>query len=123
MGASHCVWLFIAVAAFWAFAKEQLRGDEPKTESVPVPIKKPSELKFKHDSFTFVRVKYTDKQRSPSGRWATDYPDSDRNLSSRFAKDTGLTTNSDGKVLSLIDPTLKQFPFIYLVEPGSLRLD
>jgi hypothetical protein len=123
MSANRQVWLFIAVAVLGALTKERLHADEPKADGAPVPVKKPVDLNFKHDSFTFVRVKYTARRPDRSRVWMTDYPDSDRNLSARFAKDTGLTTNPDGKVLSLTDPTLKQYPFIYIIEAGSLKLD
>lgn len=125
MAANHYLRLLIAAAILSTFANERSPADEPTAEGLPGPIKKPAELKFKHDSFTFVRVKYTSQGRlaGASGRWATDYPDSDRNLSARFAKDTGLKIDPEGKVLTLTDPSLKQHPFIYLVEPGLMQLD
>jgi hypothetical protein len=87
-------------------------------------VKKPAELKFQHASFTFVRVKHSDNpaQGFRGARWMTDYPDSDLNLSARFTKDTGLKSDPKGKVLSLTDPDLKNYPFIYLVEPGRMVL-
>ena len=102
---------------------QQTRAAEPGTEDVPQPATKPADLKFKVDSFTFVRVKYSDFAGARRrGSWATDYPDSDVNLSARFAKETGLKTDPAGKVLGLTDPELKKFPFIYLTEPGRLVL-
>src|SRR5687768_13675819 len=97
---------------------------EPPPEAVPALIKKPADLKFKQPSFTFVRIRHSAPANAPTysrNAWATDYPDSDRNFSARFNKDTGLKTDPDGKVLTLNDPALKQYPFLYLVEPGRLH--
>ena len=92
----------------------------------PQPVKKKEELKLKHETFTFVRIKYTATPALPgrrgAGRWATDYPDSDVNLTARVAADTGLKTDPLGKVLELTDPELKEYPFIYLIEAGNLSL-
>src|SRR4029079_8343133 len=102
MATNPCFRLLLAAAILSACANERLHADEPQAEGLPVPVKKPAELKFKHNSFTFVRVKYAPTGRpTTTGRWATDYPDSDRNLSARFAKDTGLKVDPDGKVLTL----------------------
>ena len=99
----------------------QVRSADPGAADLPKPIKKPEDLKFKVSSFTFVRVKHSVQAGLRRGSWATDYPDSDINLSARFAKDTGLKTDPSGKVLTLTDPELKKFPFIYIVEPGRLE--
>jgi len=85
----------------------------------PQPVKKKEELKLKHETFTFVRIRYT-PAIARRNSWAVDYPDSDLNLTARVAADTGLKTS--GKILELTDPELKKYPFIYLVEPGNLDL-
>ena len=74
---------------------------------------------FADDVFTFVRVKYN----SQSGwrRWATDYPDSDLNISYRLQQLTSLKVDPKGKVLELTDDELFDYPFIYLIEPGGLE--
>jgi hypothetical protein len=98
-------------------------GSEPQSDAIPQPTKMPADLKFKVKSFTFVRVKHSDAAGAlRRSSWATDYPDSDLNLSARFAKETQLAIDPKGKVLTLTDPQLKNFPFIYLVEPGRLFL-
>jgi hypothetical protein len=104
-------------------ASQQSWAAEPESGGVPQPAKKSADLQFKVESFTFVRVKYSDVAGAGRrGSWATDYPDSDLNISARFAKETGLKTDPAGKVLALTDPELKNFPFIYLAEPGRLAL-
>ena len=81
-----------------------------------------AEIAHRHKSFTFVRVRYSGEGRGNRSAWATDYPDSDTNFSAHFGKITGFACDADGKVMSLTDPELKTFPFIYIVEPGSLKL-
>jgi hypothetical protein len=78
---------------------------------------------FDKDTFTFVRVRRGnagDGRRR--GNWATDTPDSDLNLSYRLQQMTSLKVNPDGRFLRLTDPDLADYPFIYMVEPGSLYL-
>jgi len=77
---------------------------------------------FARDTFTFVRVRRGRVPYAPGGNWATDTPDSDLNLSFRLQQMTSLRTNPDGRFLRLTDPELGEFPFIYMVEPGSLFL-
>jgi hypothetical protein len=75
--------------------------------------------KFKHDTFTFVRVRYDSWQRHD--KWATDYPDSDLNFSYRLQQLTSLKVDPNGKVLRLTDDDLKNHPFLYMIEPGQLE--
>jgi hypothetical protein len=81
---------------------------------------------FKHDVFTFVRIEYdTDRgsyrRRRWGETWRIDYPDADLNFSFRLQQLTSLQVDPKGKVLRLTDPTLFDYPFIYIVEPGDLR--
>ena len=73
---------------------------------------------FKDDVFTFVRVRYNSYGRW--GRWATDYPDADLNFSYRLQQLTSLKVDPNGVILELTDPQLFKYPFIYIIEPGSL---
>ena len=77
---------------------------------------------FEKDVFTFVRIKRRSTGWS-GGPWSTDTPDSDLNLSWRLATLTALKVNPDGRFLHLTDKELANYPFIYMVEPGSLYLD
>ena len=97
---------------------------------------------FTKDVFTFVRIRYTSGYGGRGGRfdsygggpggfggrmrggsgggWRTDYPDSDLNFSFRLQQLTSMEVNPDGLVLELTDPELFDYPFIYILEPGSL---
>ena len=117
----NCLLLCLALVAIADSAAGQT--PLPAADILPQPIKKPADLEFKVESFTFVRIKYSQVGGGRvRGSWATDYPDSDLNLSARLTKDTGLPADPKGKVMALTDPELSKFPFIYLVEPGRLHL-
>ncbi len=86
---------------------------------------------FSHDVFTFVRIRYSSAYGGQRGRgrygrgisggnWATDYPDSELNLSFRLHQLTSLEVNPEPIILELTDPELFNYPFIYIVEPGNL---
>ena len=84
---------------------------------------------FSRDVFTFVRVLYARAPQGPDISWSashwgwiTDFPDSDLNLSFRLQQVTSIKTDPEGRVLRLTDPALFDYPWIYMVEPGRLRL-
>ena len=78
---------------------------------------------FDADTFTFVRVRRERAPYSGGGNWATDTPDSDLNLSYRLQQMTSMKVNPDGLFIHLTDKDLANYPFIYMVEPGSLLLN
>jgi hypothetical protein len=80
--------------------------------------------RFKDDVFTFVRIRYDSWGGRGWGRggggWRTDFPDSDYNFSYRLQQLTSLKVNPDPIILRLTDDELFDYPFIYMIEPGSL---
>ena len=74
-----------------------------------------------HDVFTFARVRYDSYGRRH--KWATDYPESDYNISYRLQQMTSLEVAPDPVVVSLTDEDLPKYPFLYLIEPGDLVFD
>jgi Domain of unknown function (DUF4159) len=79
--------------------------------------------RFKHDVFTFARIRYDSVDmgwRRGGGGWATDRPDSDLNFSWRLQQVTALKVEPQPVDLELTDPELFDYPWIYMVEPGSL---
>jgi len=77
--------------------------------------------RFKHDVFTFARVRYSG-WGGRGGGWATDYPDSDRNFLYRVQELTSIKTNPREVIVHLTDPNLLNYPFIYMIEPGRMYL-
>jgi hypothetical protein len=78
---------------------------------------------FEKDVFTFVRIKRERGGYTSGGAWWTDSPDSDLNLAFRLQQMTSIKVNPDGLFLRLTDKELTSYPFIYMVEPGSLELN
>ena len=88
---------------------------------------------FNADRFTFVRIVYDSAggqneafYRGDSGwipRWATDHPVGAKNLTWRLRQLTTIETNQGTLLLRLTDPRLKDFPFIFMSDPGWQVLD
>lgn len=114
--------LVLALAGLVAAQRGFRRGMPRFAESIPNNWENDPE--FKRDVFTFVRVRYTSWRgrwrRGGGGGWDTDYPDSDWNFSYRLKELTSLEVDPEGKILSLTDDELFDYPFIYIVEPGRL---
>ncbi len=79
---------------------------------------------FKHDVFTFARVRYSSwSDNWRRGKWSTDYPDSDLNFSFRLQELTSFKTDPNGVIVSLTDEELFDYPFLYMIEPGEMYLE
>ena len=77
--------------------------------------------------WTFVRIKYT-AQVTRNYRfdywgepWAIDAPAAEQNLSRRVKTVTAIEVG-DPVVLTIEDENLWQYPWLYIVEPGNMRL-
>jgi hypothetical protein len=90
----------------------------------------PERTVFPSDTFTFCRIRYTSYGEHATynrrGRWMIDYPESDVHFSWRLSELTTVnvarTPNGEFQhaVVTLTDPDLYNYPFIYIVEPGAL---
>lgn len=83
---------------------------------------------FERDVWTFARIKYSSGYgggfgRRGGGGWHTDAPDSDLNLSYRLQQMTSMKVDPNGRYIDLTDPELRDFPWIYIVEPGALSFN
>ena len=77
------------------------------------------EPRFRTDVFTFVRIRYDSYWRRT---WDVDHPESDHNFSYRLQELTSLKVDPQGLTLELTDPELFGYPFVYLIEPGTMVL-
>lgn len=83
---------------------------------------------FERDVFTFARVLFQSDatgSRQGFGRrlgWWVDYPDADLNLSFRLQQLTSIRTDPDARVLKMTDPTLFDYPLLYMEHAGYMRL-
>lgn len=83
---------------------------------------------YNPDHFTFVRIVYDSTggdgeayYRGDGGwipRWATDHPNGARNLTWRLQQLTTLRVNQGSLLLRLDDPSLRNYPFIFMSDPG-----
>lgn len=76
---------------------------------------------LKHDVFTFVRVRYN-SQGFYRSQWDGDYPESDLNFSYRLQELTSLEVNPEAVVIQLMDESLFDYPFLYMISPGNIDL-
>ena len=73
--------------------------------------------RFPDDTFRFVRLRPENHSK-----WATDFPDSDLNFSFRLQQMTSIRVHPEPLVLSILDPEMRKYPFIYTLETGTLDL-
>ncbi|HJQ79083.1 MAG TPA: DUF4159 domain-containing protein [Lacipirellulaceae bacterium] len=113
-----------ASLAQWRRGRGRRDRDWDRDDRAGVPMWE-NDAGFKDDVFTFVRIQYDSWGgrgwgRRGGGSWATDYPDSDFNFSYRLQQLTSLKVNPNPVILRLTDDELFDYPFIYMIEPGSL---
>src|SRR6266513_654885 len=116
----------LLLAAGLLFAQRRPRFPQP-TSDFPRWKNTPP---FEKDVFTFVRIRYSTRERSSrrwggGHQWWIDYPDADLNLTFRLQQMTSLKVDPDpeGRIIDINDPTLFRYPFIYIVEPGDLAFE
>jgi Domain of unknown function (DUF4159) len=128
-GGPALLWMFVAAAQGWfgGGGENEEIGEDVKTArdvpshstGTPNWTNAPG---FEWDTFTFVRIRRDQNPYTRGGPWQTDTPDSDLNLSYRLQQMTSMKVDPNGRYLRLTDPDLQNYPFIYMVEPGSLIL-
>jgi len=107
-----------------ASTAREIPSDNPEG----VPARWLNTVGFETDVYTFLRIRRSSfgggggRRGGGGGSWRTDAPDSDLNLSFRLQQMTSMKVNPDGRIIELTDPELAEYPFIYMVEPGSLYL-
>ena len=78
------------------------------------------------DTFVFARLRFNSDmswgRRRGGGRWTTDYPDADLNFSYRLQQLTSLQVSPKGAIVDIVPEQLRHYPFIYMIEPGSISL-
>jgi hypothetical protein len=72
----------------------------------------------RYEAWTMPRGQYTRPEDEP---WFIDAPAAEQNLSRRVRMVTSIQVN-DPVVITLEDPNLWSYPWLYIVEPGNLRL-
>jgi len=80
-----------------------------------------NDAELPHDKFTFARIQYSASGRGFGG-WQVDWPNADLNFSYRLEQLTAIKTDPDGTVVNLTEDLLKEYPFVYITDPGSMSL-
>lgn len=109
-------WAGLSWAQEATTARQEVRGGEefPEWELSP---------DMPRDVFRFVRLHYQSYSgHGRYGKWRTDFPDSDLNFSYRLQELTSLQVHPDPLVLDIEEEALKDYPFVYLIEPGEILL-
>lgn len=106
----------VAVAAWLAFAPGSTFAAEDEAPLVSRPG-------GAHE-FYFTRGIYTgDNDDYFAGRrWAIDYPKADRQFLTAVRRLTSIDAYELENAVSLDDPQLRQFPFLYILEVGTMSL-
>ena len=117
--------LFLATAALSLAITQRGRRARSADDRNGVPVWE-TDSNFKSDVFTFARVRYSDYYdawgQSEYGKWSTDRPDSDLNFSLRLQQLTSIKVNPHPVVVQLSDENLGDYPFLYMIEPGLMKL-
>ena len=74
--------------------------------------------RVRYEASTMPRTRFTSFEEEP---WYIDAPAAEQNLSRRLRTVTSIQVN-DPVVITLEDPNLWNYPWLYIVEPGNLRL-
>lgn len=116
MNTTAAVGLLVATLMRCSLACSRQEAKVQTSTNRPAPIKIASAPKFKHPSFSFVRIRYSEGRPGRASGWSTDYPEADTNFSARFKRETGLACEPKGRVMTLMNSELSQFPFIYIAK-------
>lgn len=77
--------------------------------------------------FYFTRGIYGDAEGAAGDdwgpRWAVDYPEADQHFLVALRRLSGIDAFASDNTVPLDDPSLRDYPFVYILEVGSLRLD
>ncbi|MEM9079085.1 MAG: DUF4159 domain-containing protein [Verrucomicrobiota bacterium] len=72
--------------------------------------------RFPDDTFRFARLRPQFHRK-----WLSDYPDSDLNFSFRLQQMTAIKVDPNPIVVGVLDPKMKECPFLYMTETGTLN--
>ena len=110
------LWSALTLGFCFSQAAAQWRGPRDPNDRGGIPRWEYSQ-RFTGDLFRFTRVEFN------GGRgWRTDFPNADLNFSWRLNQVTSLEVHPDPQHLSLLDPRLRQNPFVLMIDPRSISL-
>jgi hypothetical protein len=107
----------LVLAGGVALGQYRWRRRQPDRGAIPESA---ADREQPEDVFTFARLRYSSWRRSNA--FETDWPDADLNLAYRLRQVTSLKVHSKGVIIDITDEQLRNYPFVYMVEPGGLEL-
>lgn len=112
-------WLGLALVLIGLAAEAQFRGGGWRSPSGRgnIPTWQFDE-RFEQDQFRFVRAAFSGRRG-----WQIDYPNADLNFSYRLSELTSMKVHPDPHALSLTDPDLPNYPFLFMIDPRSIELN
>ncbi len=117
----------VVLAALALPASAQFRGQRFLSDRGDVP-EWTVDPAFPQDVFSFARLRYQSwggrgwgGWGRGRGRWATDAPEADLNLSFRLQQMTSLKVNPNVTYIDIAPEQLAHHPFVYMAEPGRLE--
>ena len=97
--------------------------------SGPDPVFLTPQQALDHHEFYFTRAIYSSGDRGfydargrGGGGWDTDYPKADRQFMVVLKRLIDIDAYDNDNAVSLADPAVRHFPFLYMLETGNMRL-
>jgi len=117
--------ILLALAATASCVHAQARDAPSARDEAPYDFPTWSKSKeLPDDVFRFARLRYDSYygRGRRGGKWATDFPDSDLNISYRLQELTSLQVDPSPIVIDIDAEQLADSPFVYMIEPGDIHL-
>jgi hypothetical protein len=98
------------------------RTPTPRDFLDDVSLRPGAQAPGEHHEFTFARAAYSGTGRWGWASWSTDYPKADRQFLIGVKRLTRIDAYAGEHPVSLDDPELHRYPFLYAVEVGRMSL-
>ncbi len=112
---------FVILLAMIIAAPQPVYGQNAASHNSSVTNQHPVENQYE---FAFARLVYSGNGADDWGpRWQVDWPEAETHLLQGLSRLTRLDSNPDGVLVKLTDDAIFDYPWLYAVEVGSLRLN
>jgi hypothetical protein len=109
----------LLLSIFGMAAGGTVRGDEPATDrSGPEFVF----ARIQYDSIGGWGEAYYNYDGRTWARWETDYPQGDENFARRLAQLSSVVPDARGVARRITDPDVFTFPFLYMCDPGYMKM-
>lgn len=112
-----CLISLAGVALATAIAQNHVQAAEPTVNIRELPLNQPKSIDYE---FQFARMRYQGGWEWP--RWQADWPEAEFHFSNGLERLTNVKIAPDSVVVSLMDDSLFEHPWLYVVEVGFWTL-